>query len=278
MILASGTLSPLSVIKTQLFSEKSVQDRITTFSCRHIVPQENVLALSLAQGPSTKPLDLRFENRSKTETLDEIGVIILELSRIISGGFVVFVPSFSYQETLVHHLKRNGAFHKIHKTKNFLVESRDPSEEIWKKYKVLCSDHNPDKNGALLLSVVGGKMSEGINFGDDLGRCVLMLGLPYPSLHDPELQARLNHLVNRQDSGVDRHQYYNDLCMKAVNQCIGRVIRHSRDYACIILADERYSSQNVVRKLPNWIQPSFDRNLNFQTVLSRTKQFFDSMK
>ena len=41
--------------------------------------------------------------------------------------------------------------------------------------------------------------------------------------------------------------------MKAVNQSIGRAIRHSRDYACIVLADMRYERRSVANQLPKWI-------------------------
>jgi chromosome transmission fidelity protein 1 len=42
--------------------------------------------------------------------------------------------------------------------------------------------------------------------------------------------------------------------MKAVNQSIGRSIRHARDYASIVLMDSRYRDRaNIAAMLPQWI-------------------------
>ena len=94
----------------------------------------------------------------------------------------------------------------------------------------------------MLLSVVGGKMSEGINFSDNLGRCVIMVGLPYPNLHSPELKEKMRCL-DRTAAVVEGKKggavHYDNLCMKAVNQSVGRAIRHKNDYAAILLLDHR---------------------------------------
>eukprot|EP00850_Spirogloea_muscicola_P010538 SM000062S19924 [mRNA] locus=s62:481083:482600:+ [translate_table: standard] len=115
-----------------------------------------------------------------------------------------------------------------------------------------------------------------INFSDGMGRCVVMVGLPYPSPSDSELLERMHYLdqrpttENAHDTAKEAAQvnilrrcgqrgqaYYENLCMKAVNQSIGRAIRHIGDYAAIILLDTRYnfSSQGgPLTKLPGWIR------------------------
>ena len=47
--------------------------------------------------------------------------------------------------------------------------------------------------GALLCSVMGGKLSEGINFSDDLARCVMVVGLPYPDKRDVVFKEKLKY-------------------------------------------------------------------------------------
>ena len=58
--------------------------------------------------------------------------------------------------------------------------------------------------GAILFCVVGAKMSEGINFANEMARCVVMVGLPYPDRRDPELQQKLQYLdgLRSQSSAV----------------------------------------------------------------------------
>lgn len=38
---------------------------------------------------------------------------------------------------------------------------------------------------------------------------------------------------------------YVQTAMRAVNQAVGRVIRHKSDFGAIILADERFAAKNV---------------------------------
>jgi chromosome transmission fidelity protein 1 len=37
-------------------------------------------------------------------------------------------------------------------------------------------------------------LHQGINFSDDLARCVVMVGLPYPDRTDPELVQKMAYL------------------------------------------------------------------------------------
>lgn len=80
-------------------------------------------------------------------------------------------------------------------------------------------------NGALLMAVVGAKLSEGLNFTDDLARSVVMVGLPYPNASSPELKERLKYVSNlskqkgeMEDAGKE---LYENMCLNAVNQSIG---------------------------------------------------------
>jgi chromosome transmission fidelity protein 1 len=106
--------------------------------------------------------------------------------------------------------------------------------------------------GAILFSVMGGKLSEGINFSDHLARCVIVVGMPYPDKRDivfqeklkfaDSLENKLNLLPNfmNKESLKASDRFYDAVCMKSVNQSIGRSIRHVNDFAAIILLDSRY--------------------------------------
>ena len=81
--------------------------------------------------------------------------------------------------------------------------------------------------------MVGAKLSEGLNFTDDLARAVIIVGLPFANLASPELRERMNY-VNRLEqqrlaAGEKRPagakeagtELYENMCMNAVNQSIG---------------------------------------------------------
>ena len=49
-------------------------------------------------------------------------------------------------------------------------------------------------------------------------------------------------------------EYYEALCMRSVNQSVGRAIRHAGDYAAILFCDGRWARPGgVAAQLPRWI-------------------------
>ena len=80
-----------------------------------------------------------------------------------------------------------------------------------------------------------------------------MVGLPYAPPSDTELSERMKWLDAagpEQGGGVGAGRaHYEALCMRAVNQSIGRAIRHSRDYAAIVLADARWTKPGATAAL-----------------------------
>ncbi|KAE8910585.1 ATP-dependent DNA helicase [Phytophthora fragariae] len=273
VILAGGTMQPVSQVIDQLFSSVPRED-VDLFSCGHVIPPEKLLGFSLAAGPSQKHLEFTYSRRGDMEALDELGRILFNLSRIVPAGVVVFFPSYRFEENAVHRWQTTKQYEQIQAKKAIFREPKKSDElaEVLMQYSTACSEDNRNGSGAMLLSVVGGKMSEGINFNDELARCVVMVGMPYPNARDAELVEKMAFLDKR-IPGSGR-QFYESLCMKAVNQSIGRSIRHQKDYSTILLVDHRYSSSAVRSRLPEWIQNRVQPPMSFGQVYSQLVQFY----
>lgn len=220
--------------------------------------------------------------------MSDLAMVIQNICNVIPAGIVCFFTSYDVMDTFYNHLVQSKAIERIQQKKKLFKEPRSggQTEKILSDYAkavkagLKCLEPGL-QTGALLMSVVGGKLSEGLNFSDDLGRCVCVVGLPFPNKNNPELVEKMKYLdkvsaEKKADTGVafSSSEYYENLCMKAVNQCIGRAIRHINDYATVLLIDERYQQERIKRKLPNWIQTSLRVPNNFGVVQGSLVKFF----
>jgi len=263
VVLAGGTMHPVDDLIQQLFGTYP-KDQIDLFSCGHVIPDSNILALACRAGPSARELKLTFETRSDSKVTDEIGLAILSLCRIVPHGLVVFFPSYAFEEELCKRLDVAGILNEIVACKPLVREKN--GELVLEKYAELV---NTTTDGAVLFAVVGGKLSEGINFSDNLARCVCVVGLPYASKTDPELNAKMAYMGEPLGS-----RYYENLCWRGINQSIGRAIRHAKDYAAIVLLDSRYTQAKAKSNLPTWIAKRYQVSEEWASAESQLRDFF----
>ncbi|XP_051639955.1 ATP-dependent DNA helicase DDX11 isoform X4 [Manacus candei] len=282
VIIAGGTMQPVADFREQLLSCAGVDPaRVLEFSCGHVIPPENILPIILCNGPSNQQLEFTYQTRDLPQMMDETGRILCNLCNVIPGGVVCFFPSYEYEKQVYAHWEKTGLLTRLATKKKIFQEPKKANqvEQVLVEYAKCikrCSQAGGQMTGALLLSVVGGKMSEGINFSDDLGRCVIMVGMPYPNIKSPELQEKmawLDKTMPRAAGQAPSRVLIENLCMKAVNQSIGRAIRHQKDFASILLLDHRYARPAIFNKLPQWIRERTQVKPAFGSAFAELRKF-----
>jgi hypothetical protein len=142
-----------------------------------------------------------------------------------------------------------------------------------------------DKKGAILMGVCRGRISEGLDFSDNAARLVIIVGIPYPNMSDAKVVLKKDYLdrkmknvnipiENRQLNGKD---WYNQQATRAVNQAIGRVIRHVQDYGAIILCDDRFSWGNNKNGISKWLRGQIQTMNEFDKFFMRLRAFYCQM-
>ena len=66
--------------------------------------------------------------------------------------------------------------------------------------------------------------------------------MPYAQWKNPKVQLKMSYLDTKNKQGIlpfNGRDWYNQEASRAINQAIGRVIRHRYDYGLILLIDER---------------------------------------
>jgi len=78
---------------------------------------------------------------------------------------------------------------------------------------------------------------------------------------------------NRQMTKMGGNDWYNLEAFRALNQAIGRVIRHKNDFGAVVLLDKRFAYEANAAKLPRWLSKMTVES-NFRKGMANLAQFF----
>ncbi|XP_007575500.1 regulator of telomere elongation helicase 1 [Poecilia formosa] len=275
VILTSGTLSPL----TSFTSEMRIKFPVLLEN-GHVIERDQIFVSVIDRGPDGVHLSSAFDRRFNPDNMTSLGNTVANLSRVVPHGLLVFFPSFPLMEKTLEFWRANGHTDRIENMKPMFVEPKGKGtfNEVMDGYYNKVND--PASKGGSFFAVCRGKASEGLDFADTFGRGVIITGLPFPPKFDPRVVLKMQFLdeMSRKKSPGMRYlsgqEWYKQQAFRAVNQAIGRVIRHKEDYGAIFLCDQRFKSSDARAQLPSWVKPYVRLYDKFGNVVRDVSQFF----
>ncbi|KAI8868596.1 hypothetical protein GQ42DRAFT_137134, partial [Ramicandelaber brevisporus] len=266
VILTSGTLSPMENLAAELRHRFG-----QIVSTNHVIQPSQTWAGVHSLSASGQALYLCKRTRDLDSEQLAMGETLLSVvNQVTSGGILVFFPSYHAMESMMTCWKDSGLLAKMHKTKYHFTEPRyansiDIAQFVAKYRSYIKSTKGSGKNGkngkngCLLFAVCRGKLAEGVDFPDDMCRAAVAVGVPFASLGSSSVTLKMLYNDRRYKSITGREEWYKADAYRAVNQALGRSIRHVGDWGAMCLVDARYARPENAMYLSGWIKRSLMR-------------------
>ena len=180
----------------------------------------------------------KYEHRSVLE-YRKIAARIESVKRRVPGNIAVFFPGFEVLESVYRYMQAGSSI---------LVQRRDMRNIAVEK---LIRDFQ-ESDGTMLFAVMGGSLSEGIDYQNNSIKGIVIVGIPLTK-PDLELSAKINYINSKFAGKGSEYMYFIPAIIRAV-QASGRAIRSEKDRAVIVFMDRRYGWRMYSSLIENSMQ------------------------
>ncbi|XP_026635916.1 Fanconi anemia group J protein [Microtus ochrogaster] len=275
IVLTSGTLSPLKSFSSELGVTFNIQ-----LEANHVISNSQVWVGTVGSGPKGRNLCATFQHTETFEFQDEVGMLLLSVCQTVSQGILCFLPSYKLLEKLRERWVSTGLWHSLESVKTVIAEPQRGEKTDFDELLQVYYDaikFKGEKDGALLIAVCRGKVSEGLDFSDDNARAVITVGIPFPNVKDlqVELKRQYNDHHSKLRGLLPGRQWYEIQAYRALNQALGRCIRHKNDWGALILVDDRFNSNRdrYTSGLSKWVRQQIQHHSTFASALESLTEF-----
>ena len=267
IVLASGTLSPMGLLQQSLGIPFGVILQNT-----HVIDAAVQVRVGVVcTGPNRVALNGSYQNKANADYINDLGNLVVNIAKVAPEGALLVFHSYSQMATVIRSWTDSGIQARINREKTVFVEPRNAGElsDVLKQFATTSLSNS---GGAILFCVCRGKVTEGVDLADNQCRLVMIAGIPFPAIQDRKVILKREYLDSK--NGGDGGKWYRQEAARTVNQTIGRVVRHRRDYGAILLLDERYRSYVGSNDLPGWVQGQVKMYPQFGPVMKDMTDFF----
>jgi DNA excision repair protein ERCC-2 len=247
VLFMGSSMSPISIYPKLLNFTPSISTSIPFSNSSSIV-----CPLILTKGSDQLAVSSKIDERDDEGIMRNYGDLLLELADNVPDGIVCFFPSFKYMESVIHKWNETGLLFRLLESKLLFFESRDSvkTERTVKNFKLSCDVGR----GGIFLASSRGYVADCEQFSGHYARCMTLFGVPFQNTLSRVLKARLSYL--KEYYSIDETEFLNFEAIRQAVLCAGSTIRSKHDYVVHIFADKRYSRNEKIDKLPEWVSKS----------------------